>query len=111
MAQRVEALKAEHDAGFVTVSVYTTAAQLAFAMRDADVTSISPRHDQFDYWFDAKAHLGENAIIVADSDNPVGYAAQFFESVTLLESVPYDRFGMTIYAPQIYLGTDFRGLQ
>lgn len=111
VAQRVEVLKAEHDAGFVTVSVYTTAAQLAFAMHDAQVTSISPRHDQFDYWFDPQAHLGENAIIVADSDNPVGYTAQFFESVTLLESVPYDRFGMTIYAPQIYLGTGFRGLK
>ena len=38
-------------------------------------------------------------------------AAQFFESVTRLETVPYQRLGMTIYAPEIYLGTGFKGLQ
>jgi 4-amino-4-deoxy-L-arabinose transferase-like glycosyltransferase len=111
VAERVEALKKEHNAGFVTVSIYTTAAQLAFEMHDPDVTSISPRHDQFDYWFDAKAHIGENAIIVADAYYPVDYTAALFDSVTPLETVPYERLGMTIYAPQIYLGTGFRGLQ
>jgi 4-amino-4-deoxy-L-arabinose transferase-like glycosyltransferase len=106
-AERVMALKAEHGASFVAVSRYTTAAQLGFEMHDADVVAIDDRHDQYDYWFDAEAHLGESAIVVADHVQKADHIRRYFDKLELLETVPYERFGLTIYEPRLYLGTGF----
>jgi hypothetical protein len=50
VAARIEALEQTHDVGFVAATRYTTAAQLGFAMHNADVTAIAARHDQYDWW-------------------------------------------------------------
>ena len=106
-AERVKALNAERDVGFVATTVYTTAAQLGFAMHDPSVVSISRRHDQYDYWFDPTAHLGENALVVTDPQRGLRDIKAYFDTLELLETVPYERFGLTIYTPQIYYGTGF----
>ncbi len=108
-ASEVARLRIENDASFVAVSRYTTAAQLGFAMRDPDVTTLATRHDQYDYWFDPVAHTGQNAILVTDRDFGLGEAASHFETVTPLTSVPIVRFGMTIYEPRIFLGKNYDG--
>jgi 4-amino-4-deoxy-L-arabinose transferase-like glycosyltransferase len=107
VAARIDLLRAQHDIGFVAVSRYTTAAQLGFALRDPDVTTLAERHDQYDYWFDPKLHAGQTALLVADPHYGVGYMASFFDGVTPLETVPISRYGRTIYEPTIYLGTGF----
>lgn len=107
-AAEVVRLRAEHQASFVVVTRYTTAAQLGFAMHDPEVTAISTRHDEYDFWFDPAAHQGQNAILVGDADFGVGEAAARFRQVTLLETLPIVRFGVTVYVPQIYLAEDYQ---
>jgi dolichyl-phosphate-mannose-protein mannosyltransferase len=109
VAERVEALKQRHPVSFVATSRYTTAAQLGFAMHDPDVTVIAARPDEYDYWFDPAAHKGEDAFIVSDPTLGLSEIEGRFDTITPLESVPFSRFGVTIYAPTIYLGTNFHG--
>jgi hypothetical protein len=92
---------------FVATSFYTTAAQLGFAIRDADVFALSPRHDQFDFWFDPEAHRGSDAIIVADPYFPIDHAAAQFQSVTALKEMHILSYGRVIYSPTIYLAKGF----
>jgi 4-amino-4-deoxy-L-arabinose transferase-like glycosyltransferase len=108
VAARVESLEQEHDIGFVAAARYTTAAQLGYAMHDADVTALADRHDQYDFWFDPHAHLGENALIVSDPRIKVGQIRPYFEKLELIETVPFERFGRVIYRARIYLGTAYR---
>jgi 4-amino-4-deoxy-L-arabinose transferase-like glycosyltransferase len=108
-AAAVEAARAAHGAGFVATPDYTTAALLGFAMADRDVTSLSPKTDQFDFWFDAPAHAGENAILLGDDWRPLGGdVASQFEEVTPLEEIAVGRFGKPLDTHRIYLGKGFR---
>ena len=106
-AARVEALENQYGTSFVVETRYTTAAQLGFAMHDTDVTAISSRHDQYDFWFDPAAHQGQDAIVVSDPQLGLGDVAPYFDSITPLETVPYTALGRTVYAPTIYLGKRF----
>ncbi len=107
IASRITALEAEHPVGFVAATRYSTAAQLGYALREANVTALSNRPDEYDYWFAPADHAGEDALVVADSTNGIDEVASHFDSVTLLETVPIARFGITIYAPKIYLARGF----
>lgn len=107
IGREVEAARAEHNAAFVGTTFYTTAAQLGFAIGDANTVAISTRPDQFDVWFKPELHRGETAIIVADSTWPIDYAAAMFESVTPLQTVEITSFGRVIYAPTLYLLENF----
>lgn len=108
-AQTVEAARAEHPVGFVAAADYTTASLLAFALRDRDVVSLSPRQDQYDYWFDAKAHAGENAILYGDRSRPITrLAAGLFDSVEEIGSVMVSANGYDIYLQRIYLAKGFK---
>lgn len=106
-AMRVDALRLEHNADFVAAARYTTAAQLGFAMHDPEVTALSDRHDQYDYWFDPAAHLGQIAIVVTDAELGTTELARYFDQLELLESVPIEHFGRVVYEPTIYLGRGF----
>jgi 4-amino-4-deoxy-L-arabinose transferase-like glycosyltransferase len=108
VAARIEVLEREHQVGFVAASRYTTAAQLGFALHDAGVTALADRHDQYDFWFDPKTHLGENALVVSDPQIKTGQIEPYFETLKLIETVPFERFGKVIYRARIYLGSGFR---
>jgi hypothetical protein len=107
VAARVEALEGEHDVGFVAAGRYTTAAQLGFAMHEPNVIALADRHDQYDFWFDPGAHLGENALVVSDPRIKTGQIEPYFDTLKLLETVPFERFGRVIYRARIYLGSGF----
>lgn len=111
VAARVEALKAEHSVGFVAAARYTTAAQLGFAMHDAEVTALADRHDQYDFWFDPTAHAGQDAIIVSDPQIKVGQIEPYFDSLKAIDTVAFERFGRVIYRARIYLGTGFHPVE
>jgi hypothetical protein len=78
-------------------------------MHDPDVTTFSPRHDQYDFWFDAAAHKGEDALVVTDEHLGTGGFDKLFDKITKLETVPIVRYGTTIYRPSIYLAQGFHG--
>ena len=107
IGEEVVALRKDHPDAFVATSFYTTAAQLGFAIGDVDVVALSPRHDQFDFWFDPEPHRGQDAIIVADPYYPIDYAAGRFESIVPLKEMHISSFGRVIYSPTIYLATGF----
>lgn len=108
IGREVDALRAEHPDAFVATSFYTTAAQLGFAIGDPDVVAISPRHDQFDYWFDPEAHRGDDAIIVADPYYPIKHAAGRFDSISAVKKVEVLSYGRVVYAPTIYFARGYK---
>lgn len=108
VAPQVAALKIANGARFIAATDYTLASPLAFALKDKTVTSLSQDTDEFDYWFDATAHRGESAILVADHWRPLTPAITTqFQSLQLLASVPITRFGYTLGSESIYLGKGF----
>jgi 4-amino-4-deoxy-L-arabinose transferase-like glycosyltransferase len=108
-AEAVAAARSAHDAGFIAAADYTTASLLGFAMRDRDVTSLSPKTEQYDFWFDAGAHRGEDAILFGDLWRPLTSDVQSqFESVELLQEIQVSRMGKPLDVHLIYLGRGFR---
>lgn len=97
-----------HEPGFIAASDYTTASLLAFALGAKDVVSLSPRRDQFDYWFAPAAHAGEDAILFGDSWRPLPEEVKLrFETVVLLDSLDIKRVGKIIDTHRIYLGKGY----
>ena len=80
----------------------------AFALRDRAVTSLATRRDAFDDWFDAAAHAGDTAIIVADRWRPLPDAvAARFASITEAAPVEVVRFGRLLARYRLYVARDF----
>jgi hypothetical protein len=107
VAAKVQKLRAEHPGAVVATTVYGTAAQLAFALHDPDVVALSPRHDQFDFWFDPAAHAGQDFILVADPFYVAAESGNPFEKITLIEQIDVIRWGKLVYQPQIYLAEGY----
>jgi len=103
----LEKAKAEHKVGFVAASDYTTASLVGFLSGDKDVTSLSAARDQYDYWFDAKAHAGEDAILFEDTWQPLYQVASQFKSITVLADLPVVVNGIQVDRHRILLGTGF----
>jgi hypothetical protein len=109
LAVRVEAQRAAHPGSFLGAARYTYAAQLGFVLHDPEIAAFNPVRSQNDYWWDAPAHAGQDAIIVADRSFTIDAAQKRFASVEKLETVPVvDRFGKTIWRFEIWLGRDFQ---
>ncbi len=109
VADAARAAQAAHGAGFVAATDYTTASLLGFAMRDREVTSLSGRRDQYDFWFDAAAHAGEDAILYADRWRglPARIRGQF-ASVTEIAAFPVEPMGRRVNVQRLYLARGFR---
>jgi 4-amino-4-deoxy-L-arabinose transferase-like glycosyltransferase len=105
---RITALEQSYKVDFIATTRYTTAAQLGFAMHDPEVVAISPRHDQYDYWFDPAAHEGQDAIIVTDDYLGLGGVTPSFETLTPLAIMDITRLGQPAYRVGLYLGHNFR---
>lgn len=110
LAEHVTQLRKLHPVSFIAASRYTTAAQLGYALQDPEVVGLANRHDQYDYWFDPQAHEGESALVVSDPQLGLKYFTAHFDKLTKLETVPYVRFGSTLYKPSIYLAEGFHAL-
>ncbi len=98
-----------HPDAFLAGTRYTFASQLGFMLHDPDIAAFNPVPSQIDYWWDAGAHVGQPALIVADTAFGIDNAKASFASLQKLEDVPVTRFGQTIWTFQIWLGTGFNG--
>jgi len=108
-APRVEVIAAANGTAFIAATEYGIASQLAFALRDPAVTSLSPRREQFDFWFVPAAFAGKSAVIVSDLWRPLTAEIEArFERITLVETVTVMRHGNGIDTYQIYLGEGYR---
>ena len=108
VAERIAELEQQHHVGFIAATRYTTAAQLAFALHDPEVTALAERPDQYHIWFAPAAHAGQDALVISDAQIGVSDIANHFDALTELARVPYVAWGRTIYEPIIYLGTNYR---
>jgi 4-amino-4-deoxy-L-arabinose transferase-like glycosyltransferase len=102
----INTLRQTQHVDFIAASDYALASPLAFALHDPGVTSLSPRREEYDYWFDPEAHRGQSALIVADRWRGLD-AGSHFASVTELTQVHIIRFGHAIGHYRIYLGTGY----
>jgi 4-amino-4-deoxy-L-arabinose transferase-like glycosyltransferase len=108
-AKEVEAARGKYNAGFVAGVDYTTASLLAFALKDRDVVSLDPAREQYDFWFDAKAHEGEDAILYADRWRPITRAIERrFESIEQIASNVVTAQGRALYRQRIYLAKGYK---
>jgi len=69
--------------------------------------SLFPGRDQYDFWFDPKAHAGEDAILFEDTWRPLYDVASEFRSLTVLAELPVVVNGRQVDLHRILLGTDF----
>ena len=106
VAAEIKTLQQTHGVDFIAASDYALASPLAFALHDRNVTSLSPRREEYDYWFDPEAHRGQNALIVADRWRGLDVGGHF-ASVTELTQVNIIRFGHAIGHYRVYLGTGY----
>lgn len=103
-----ELAKAQPD--FLAASHYMLASQLNLARKSVAVTALSQRLDQYDYWFDDAAHLGQTALILDDTHSPLELIiADSFASVTELRRVQIVRQGVVINTYRIYLAAGYNG--
>ena len=98
----------QHPQAFLAATKYDYASQLGFALHSADVTAINPLRSQYDIWWSAAAHLGQDAIIVADQRNPIELSSPWFNAVSKLAEVPVVVNGQQIWSFDIYLGQGYQ---
>lgn len=108
VAAAVADLRATVPVDFIAATDYALASPLAFELRDPSVTSLSRRHDAYDDWFDAAAHRGQTALIVADRWRPLSKALSArFGTVEKVKTVTITRYGRRIDVYTLYIGRDF----
>jgi 4-amino-4-deoxy-L-arabinose transferase-like glycosyltransferase len=108
-AEAVRVARAEHPVGFVATADYTTAALLGYALGDKAVTSLSTRFDQYDFWFDAEAQRGQDAILYGDLWRPVGKEiSALFDELVVLARLPIVRGGQELDVRTIYLARNYQ---
>jgi 4-amino-4-deoxy-L-arabinose transferase-like glycosyltransferase len=108
VAAAVRDAEAANPGAFLAATRYTYAAQLGFALQDPGVTAINPLRSQYDFWWSPDAHVGQNAVIVADASNPISLASARFVSVSKLAEVPVITGGRQVWSFDIYLGHGYR---
>ena len=108
IAAEVSTAEAEFQPDFLAATRYTLAAQLAFQRGRDDVTALSSRVDQFDFWFDAAAHQGQTALILADTTQVIDAETRArFESIEQVRQFEVVRFGHEVNTYQLVLGRGF----
>jgi 4-amino-4-deoxy-L-arabinose transferase-like glycosyltransferase len=108
VASAVIAAEQQHPGAFLAATKYNYAAQLSFALHRLDVTAINPLRSQYDLWWTAADHIGQDAIIVADRTNSISLSSGHFHSVSKLADVPVMLDGRQIWNFEIYLGTGYQ---
>lgn len=104
----VRAAEQQHPGAFLAATKYNYAAQLSFALHRLDVTAINPLRSQYDLWWTAADHIGQDAIIVADRTNPISLSSGHFHSVSKLADVPVMHDGRQIWMFEVYLGEGYQ---
>ena len=108
VAEKVRSLASEQRADFIAATDYTLASPLGFELHDPNVTSLSGRTEQYDFWFDAAAHRGQTAIIVADRWRGLPQSiAKRFGSIEAAGSLVIRRYDLKLNTVRFYIGRDF----
>ena len=70
---------------------------MSFTMNRPDIVAISPRHDEYDVWFDDRNYNGRNALIIYDEWKPPSPdLLSRFERIGKVQTVDIRKFGEPI---------------
>ena len=103
----MRAAEAQHPGAFIAATDYTYASQLAFQLQNVDVTAFGQLPSQYDFWWDAAKHQGQDAVILADRSAKIDLASSHFRSVTKLKDIPVERSGRVVWTFALYLAEDY----
>ncbi|WOD37670.1 ArnT family glycosyltransferase [Nodosilinea sp. E11] len=88
---------------------YRSASALAYTLNRPDVLAISGRLDQFDFWYDAPALEGRDAVLLGETWHPICPTHRaMFDRVDPPEIVEVRRFGQPLQTYEIVRGYGFR---
>lgn len=92
---------------FIATMSSEVAGVVGFAIDDPDVTALTPILNQFDYWFDPKAHDGQSAIVVIKDNSGLDFVTTQFATMTEIGVIPVERFGVKLGTFRLYHATGF----
>ena len=111
IAARVAAQEQAHPGAFVAASRYNYAAQLGFWLHSSDVAAFNALPSQNDFWWNAAAHQGQDALILADHTPgaTIDGARPHFATLDKLEDITVnDRLGHPVWTFELWLAKDYR---
>ncbi len=107
IAARTQAAAERLHPDFLAGADFQLAAQLGFALKNADVACVGSGCHQFDFWQDP-AREGKTALVLT-LDRPVSpEMAQQFATLEQVDTFPVVRLGFPLATYKLYLGTDYR---
>jgi hypothetical protein len=88
---------------------YRSASALAYTLDNPQVLAISGRLDQFDFWYDAPALVGRDAVLLGETWHPICPThLAMFDRVGEPEIVEVRRLGRVLQTYQIVRGYGFK---
>ncbi|MBD2104009.1 glycosyltransferase family 39 protein [Leptolyngbya sp. FACHB-261] len=105
-----EAARELGENSFLLTTDYRSASALAYQLNEKNVTVISERLDQFDFWYSGDQALrGRNSVILADDWHPADRKVlALFQTTSLPLRVPVKRFGVWIKNYYVIKGYHFQ---
>lgn len=93
----------------VLTTDYRSASALAYELNDASVMALSGRIDQFDFWYDAAAMDGHDALLLGDRWHPICPThLAMFDHTDPPETLTIKRLGVFIKDYTLVRGYDFQ---
>jgi hypothetical protein len=109
VAQAVTAQADTLDQPLLLTTDYRSASALAYTLNNPDVLAISGRLDQFDFWYDAPALDGRDAVLLGETWHPICPThLALFDRVTPPETLEIRQFGHVLQTYEIVRGYGFR---
>ncbi|PSR15995.1 4-amino-4-deoxy-L-arabinose transferase [filamentous cyanobacterium CCP3] len=109
IAQEITAQTQSLDDPLLLTTDYRSASALAYQLENPNVLAISGRLDQFDFWYDAAALDGRDAVLLGETWHPICPThLAMFDRVDPPKTVEVRRFGQPLQTYQIVRGYGFR---
>ncbi|MGG6237564.1 ArnT family glycosyltransferase [Nodosilinea sp. AN01ver1] len=109
IAQEVTAQAQTLEDPLLLTTDYRSASALAYQLNNPSVLAISGRLDQFDFWYDAAALDGRDAVLVGETWHPICPThLTMFDRVDQPKTLEVQRFGQPLQTYQIVRGYGFR---
>jgi hypothetical protein len=107
LAPAMLSAREEHGADFLATNRFHTASELAFALDDPTVVSITPVREAFDDWVDWEALAGKDAIVLVETRTDTETFKKSFAAVEELGEITTTRFGYPINVFRLYVARGF----
>ncbi|WP_017299321.1 ArnT family glycosyltransferase [Nodosilinea nodulosa] len=108
VAQAVTVQAATLDDPLLLTTDYRSASALAYTLDNPDVLALSGRLDQFDFWYNAPALEGRDAVLLGETWHPICPThLAMFDRVDPPETITVRRFGRVLQTYQIVRGYGF----